>query len=196
MSFGDLGERESALTVTQHGSTIDVERCAPDPDAFQLRSAHAGTDTFDDQITLEFSDGADDDQHGPAERTAGIDIFPERNELDVAMLQLVDHFQEVPHAASETIESPDYDCVELSAAGIVHHLIEPRSFGFRSRDSIGVLVNDGEAALLRQLAQIMELSFRMLVEGADSQVERCAFRGHSWIHWVRRVPWSGFMTSR
>ena len=196
MSFGDLGEREPALAVTQHGSTIDVERCAPDPDAFQLRSAHAGTDTFDDQVALEFSDGADDDQHGAAEWTAGIDIFPERNELDVAVLQIVDHFQKVPHTAGETIESPDHNHVELSTAGIVHHLIEPRALGFRSRDPIGVLVNDGEATLLGHLAQIMELRFRMLIERGNSKIECCAFRGHSWIHWVRRVPWSGFMTSR
>jgi hypothetical protein len=48
--------------------------------AFEFRAAHAGTNSLDDQASLQFCDGADDDD-GPAQRPAGVDLFAEADEL-------------------------------------------------------------------------------------------------------------------
>ncbi len=51
--------------------------------AFELGAPHSGAHPLDDEIPLQFGDGADDDDHGAAERTACVEIFPEANLLDV-----------------------------------------------------------------------------------------------------------------
>jgi len=54
-------------------------RCAGAPNAlsFQPGAAHAGAHSLDDQIAFEFRDGTDDDHHGPAQRSASVNVFPE-----------------------------------------------------------------------------------------------------------------------
>src|SRR5579872_1441369 len=119
MCLRDLTKTESAVAVASNAGFIEDQGIATDVTAFESRAAHAGTDTFNDQIALQLGDGADDHEHGPAERSAGVDVFPEGYELDVTMLQLVDDFEEVAHAAGQAIESPDNQHIELAAAGIV-----------------------------------------------------------------------------
>ena len=51
-------------------------------------------------------------------------------------------------------------------------LIESRAPGLRAADFVRVFVNDLEAALLGQLAQVIELGFGMLIDGTDSEIKR------------------------
>ena len=87
-------------------------------------------------------------------RPSGIDVFPEADELHFQATQIVQHFEEVPDRACDTIAGPDQKHVEPAAAGISHHGIEPWPLGLRSGDFVGVLVNDIEAALGCHLAQV------------------------------------------
>ncbi len=89
VSAGDLAEAQAALTITADGSVVEFERPAPDGTPFQPGSAHAGLDPFDDQAALELRDGADDDDQSAAQRSAGIDVLAEADELDVQPVQLV-----------------------------------------------------------------------------------------------------------
>ena len=62
------------------------------------------------RLAFELGDGADDDDDGPAQRAAGVDIFPEADELDSDPVQLVEHIQgsasptgrSGPHAQTRT----------------------------------------------------------------------------------------------
>ena len=51
------------------------------------------TKSFGEKVALEFGDRADDDDDGPAQRSAGVDIFPERDELDLEPGQLIQDFE-------------------------------------------------------------------------------------------------------
>ena len=88
---------------------------------------------------FQLSDGADDDHDGTAQRAAGIDIFPEADELYFEAVQLIEHFEEVPGGSGDTIAGPDQDNIEAATAGIGHHLIQSRPFGLRAGDPVGVL---------------------------------------------------------
>jgi len=130
---------------------------------------------LDDQATLQLSDGADDDDNRPAQRTAGVDLFAEGDELDVQPVQLVQHIEEVLRGSSDPVTSPHQDDVELTPAGISHQGVESRPAGLSSGDHVGVLLDDLIATLLGHLVEVVHLGFRMLIEGADSHIKGGAF---------------------
>jgi hypothetical protein len=97
---GQLSEALPMLTIPKDGSAIKVQWTAADVPAFEAGTAHAGPDPLDDQTSFQLGDGADDDDHGPAQRPAGIDRFAEGDELDAEAVQLVQDFEEVANRPS------------------------------------------------------------------------------------------------
>lgn len=74
--------------------------------AFQSGSTHAGTNTFNDQVAFELRDGADDHHDGPAQGAGRIDRLAEADELDVEVVELVQHFEQVLGGACDPIARP------------------------------------------------------------------------------------------
>src|SRR5580704_3850715 len=95
--------------------------------AFELGPPHAGANSLDDQVALEFGDGPDDDHNGPAQGTSSVDLFTEADELDVQPVQFVEYIEEVFYRRGDTIGSADQDNVETAAASVAHHGIETSS---------------------------------------------------------------------
>ena len=58
-----------------------------------------------------------------------IDAFAERDELDVEVSQLIEHFEEVLDRACQPIKGPDQQDIELAVAGVAQELIQPRALG-------------------------------------------------------------------
>lgn len=172
MSFCQFVQAHAAGTVSQDRFAIDLKRCTADPPAFQSGAPHTGTDTLDDQVALELGDGTDDDHDRSAEWTAGVNVLSEADELDAEMVQLVEYFEIVTDRTGDAIAGPDHDDIELAAAGVGQQLIESWTPGLRAADFVRVFVDDLEAALLGELAQVIELGFGMLIDGTDSEVKR------------------------
>jgi hypothetical protein len=78
-----LTETVTSLTIPQDSAAIENKWLASDVAAFELGPPHAGPHSLDDQVALEFGDGADDDDNGPAQGTSGVDLFAEADELDI-----------------------------------------------------------------------------------------------------------------
>jgi hypothetical protein len=76
--------------------------------------------------------------------------------------------------ACDAIARPDQDNIEPAAAGIGHHLIEPRPLGFRAADFVVVLGDDLIAPLSGHLAQVEKLSLRVLIDCRDPRINRGA----------------------
>ena len=126
------------------------------------------------RIAFEFGDRADDDDDGPAQRAAGVDLFPEADELDSDPVEFVEYIQEVLHRPGDSVASPDQNNIEPAAAGIGHHLIQARSFGFCAGDPVCVLLDDLVATLSSHLSQVEKLRLRVLIDCGDPQIERGA----------------------
>src|SRR6185369_3047162 len=93
------------------------------------------------------------------------------------MIQLVEHIQEVLDRTSHSIASPYEHDVKAAAASIIHQSIETRTAGAGAADSvINIFVNDFQITLRCHLTQVMDMRFWMLIEGADSEIDRGA--GH------------------
>jgi hypothetical protein len=55
---------------------------------------------------------------------------------------------------------------------VLQQPVQRRTPSFGTRDSVvGVLINDLKSTLARKLAELVQLSFRVLVEGRDSDVK-------------------------
>ena len=171
MAFCNLAKTLSLAAVSLDGGVVQFQWMAADVTAFEASAPHAGAHSLDDEVALKLSDGADDDYDGSAQRSAGVDLFPERDELDAYPVQVVEHIEEVTSGACDAIARPDQHDAEAAAAGSSHHLIETRPFGLRATDPVSILIDDLEAALRSHLAQVIELCLRMLVDGVHSQVK-------------------------
>jgi hypothetical protein len=95
VELGDLAQAASSLAVANDRAAIDVQWPAPDVAALELGAPHAGAHPLDNQIPFQLGDGADDDHHRPAQWSAGVDIFPEADELNLYMIEFVQNFEEV-----------------------------------------------------------------------------------------------------
>src|ERR1035437_4770183 len=149
---------------------IEIKRLPSDVPAFELGPPHAGAHPFDDQAALQLGDGADDDDYRPAQRAGGVDLFAEADELSVQVAKLVQDLEEVLSGPGDPVTSPDQDDVEAAAAGIPHHGIQAGPARLRAGDPVCELLDDLISALLGHLAEIEELGFRMLVDGADPHI--------------------------
>lgn len=94
---GDLGEAESAFSIAEYRGTIDVERRPSDPPAFESGAPHAGAHSFDDQVPFKLGNGADDHHDCSTERSTCVQRLTEANELDLQVIQLIEHIEEVLH---------------------------------------------------------------------------------------------------
>ena len=63
--------------------------------AFELGPPHAGAHPLGDEAAFKFGDCADDDDDRSAQRSAGIDLLAEADELHVEPDQFVQHLEEV-----------------------------------------------------------------------------------------------------
>ena len=170
VALRQLAETVAPLTVPQDSVAIKNKWFTSDVAAFELGPPHAGPYSLDDQVSLEFGDGPDDDHNSPAQGTSRVDLLTEADELYVEPVEFVEHFEEVPHGPGDPIGSPDQDNVETAAAGIAHHGVESRALSFGSTDSVRKLLDDLIATLLSHLTEVVELGLGVLIEGGDSHV--------------------------
>ena len=129
VELGELSEALATSAVLYEGVAVDIEWRPAEALTFEPGAAHAGAHPLDDQVAFQLGDRAHDDHHGPAQRTAGVDVLAEANELDVEVVELIQHFQKVPDGAGHTIEGPDQHDIELAAPGIGHELVQTRPAG-------------------------------------------------------------------
>jgi hypothetical protein len=170
MRFGNLTQALAPSALLENSNPVDFERSPSDVPSLQPSAAHSCPHPFDDEIPFEFCDGADDDHDGPPERAAGIKILAEADELDVEMIEFVEHLEEVPDGAGDPVGSPDQQHLEAAAARIPKELIETRPASFGPGDPIGVLGNDLETPLLGHRPEIVKLRFRVLIDTGYAQI--------------------------
>ena len=171
MAFGDLAQALAMLAVVDDRGMVELQRIAADVAAFQAGPPHAAFDSFNDQIALQFSNGADDDHYGPAQWAAGVDVFPERDVLDFQPAQFVQDIEEMLDRPGDPIRGPDQHDVEAAAAGVGHHLIQPRPARLRAADFVHILLHDFKAALGSHLTQVKDLRLGVLVIARNSRVQ-------------------------
>ena len=186
MHLGQFAQTEAMGTIAEQGLPIYVEPWPADMLSLQPGSPHAGPHAFDDQAAFQLGDGADDDDHGAAQRPAGVEVLPEAEELNVQMVEFVQHFQKVPGAASQPIAGPDQHTVEAATAGVGQHLVQTRAACPGPSNAVGVALHNLIAALLGHAFQIMDLSFRVLIESRNPQVEGSAFQARTLMPWAAR----------
>ena len=168
---GDLAQAHSVLTIAKDGCAIEFKWPSSDMPSLEPGAPHAGSHPLDDQRSLQFRDGADDDHDGAAQWTAGIDLLAEADELDAEPVHLIQHFEEMPYRSRDPIRSPDQDDIEAATTGIPHQFFESGAARLRAADPVFVCVDDLIAALCGHLLEIEKLGLEVLINSADTRVK-------------------------
>jgi hypothetical protein len=84
MAVCDLTKALAMLAVSLDSGVVQDQRFATDVLAFEPGPPHAGAHPFDDQVSFQFGDCADDDYDGTAQRAASVDILSKTDVLDSA----------------------------------------------------------------------------------------------------------------
>lgn len=175
MCLGDLAEALTSVAILEDSNAIYVERPTANMSSFQSGATHACAHPLDDEISFQLGDGTDDDDNGSPQRAASIQVFTEADELDVEVVELVQHFEEVSDGSGDPIRSPDQHNLETTAASIPKQVIEARTPSFGSGDPIGILANDLKTSLLGHRAEIVKLGFGVLVHAGYAQIKCDSF---------------------
>ena len=83
VSPGDLADALALAAVLLDCYIIEYQRGTADTLAFETCAPHAGAHPLNDQASFEFSDRADNDNDGPAQRASIVDVLAELDVLDV-----------------------------------------------------------------------------------------------------------------
>ncbi len=100
MALGDLTKALAILTVLLDGDVFQHQRIAADVLALGAGAPHASAYALDDQGAFQFGDDTDNHRDGSAQWSSGIDIFSEREELDLQPVQLVKGGNEMARISS------------------------------------------------------------------------------------------------
>ena len=95
MCLGDLTQAPALLPVPLDLLAVEFQRTDFQKPAGAPRAPHTGTDSLDDQAAFEFSDCSDDNYDSPTQRSAGVDLFSEADELYVQSVEIIQHIEEV-----------------------------------------------------------------------------------------------------
>src|ERR1700751_2326862 len=103
-----LAKTLAPATIATDGLVIQCQRSAPDVTSFEPGAPHAAAHPLVVQVGFRFCDRTVSDDHSTAQRATGIDLFAERDELDVEPVQLVEHFEEVLDRPGDPVRGPDH----------------------------------------------------------------------------------------
>ena len=107
MALRYLTKALTLASVALDSGVVQFQRVAADVAAFEACAPHAGAYPLDDQVAFEFGNGADDDNDGSSQRPAGVDVFPEGDELDLEPAQLVQDLEVVFHRSGDPVRCPN-----------------------------------------------------------------------------------------
>ena len=117
VSLGQLRETQTAGPVTEQPHPVDLDGLAAKRTSLETGTPKSGANPLYNKVALQFRNRRDNHDNRPAQWSAGVEVLPERHEFDTKMVQRIEHFQKVPHAASQTVGGPHDQGVELPAVG-------------------------------------------------------------------------------
>lgn len=148
-------QRSSEVEILA-GSAAVPPRC--------LGAGHAGQGSFSEQGNFKLTESPKQVQHQSALAGRRIDArIPYCDESDMELGQLVQDTEKVLKTASEPVELPDHDQIDLAAPGERQHPIEAWALFGRPRNAvINDLFNDAPRTLGRHGHQFLHLELHVL----------------------------------
>ena len=156
--FGNLGQRHPAAAVIGEGLTVNVERCPAKPEAFESPSGHPLANALTSQNALKPADASNQGQKEPPRRPGGVDGLLDRDELDAKAIKLVKGLEEMAGASGNAVECGHQRNRELTATGVGHEGVKPRSPGLGAGiPQVLILADYLQPTLRSKLMQLAKL---------------------------------------
>jgi hypothetical protein len=163
--------------------------------------SHPSSNSLRNQVPLELSNGTNDVKQELPCWGGGVDAFGQADEIDSQCTELIQTFNQVFQGASKPVELPDQNYIEQAPARIPHQGIELGPMPLSSTDSRIGIFTVADEALAGIPAQVFQLDFAVLVQGAHPSVEgsdfsRCLFHSEAASGRTRRPSASSGRESR
>ena len=82
-------QRHSRAAIRDDLLSVDVQSRSTDLPTLKLCPSHSTFYPLDDQTSFEFGNRSDDDDHGAAQGTGGVDVFAETDQPDIQMIEFI-----------------------------------------------------------------------------------------------------------
>ena len=125
-----------------------------------------------DAAPLELGDGGQDVELESPRRRGGVDALRQADEGHPERLQFVYQENQVPEVATEPVQPPDDESVELPPLGSGNQLVEGRAPVLRARHSPVNVFRGSPTPPAAVVAKLAQLVLRFLVPLAHASVER------------------------
>src|SRR5215472_5312756 len=102
------------------------------------------------------------------------------------MAQLIKDFKEMPHVPSNSVERRNKHHVKSPSSCISDQSVKAWTLRFRTTNYVAVLAHNFKSSLFSQLAQVKELSFKVLISRAHTGVNNRSFHGYFFSFFLNR----------
>jgi hypothetical protein len=178
---GDCVEIHHFGAVFPVGFPIDLQFWSSEMTTIQPCPPQPGLQSFLNHRPLQFRNRSLDCQYCSPQRSAGIGLFPEADELDIRAPHFLEDVKEVHDRSGQPVAGPYEQHIELALAGIRHHTVETWPLCLGARNFVSVDFGNLQASLLGQLPEIMQLSLGMLIKGGNAQVQGGSLLSHGFL---------------
>lgn len=145
-------------------SNIDPNRWASNPRPATPSGGDPKFGSLPDHVPLQLRHGSDNVEREPTDAGARVDAVPEAHEVDAPPGELVERDHQVPDAPREAIESGNPHKADTTSTNVSHEAVEFGAAISAPTDGvIDVLPSDIPASLLSDLAELLDLSFGVLI---------------------------------
>ena len=173
--FADNADRSSISLHPLNLSDLRFRRrlaTKTHPALFRFTNANDLT-LFADRV-LELAEDPQKLKEHRSHRGRGVDCLLVAEDIDLAVLQLGQHENEISHRPPQAINGPNHDLFELTQSGIVNHALQLWAIfsRFRPADLLAVDLNDLPARSLSESVKLFELTLVVLIDRRHSCVDR------------------------
>ena len=110
------------------GTGLEAGGCiATQPAASLCQFVHIIPDTLSDSFTLQLGEHRDNEHHGSAHGSTGIELLLDGHKRYIQLGQFIDQPRKVADITADSVQAIDYNCLELALTHFLHHPFEIRS---------------------------------------------------------------------
>ena len=88
---------------------------------------HIVPDSLGDSFPFQLGKDGRDIHHGPAHGRGRVELFPNGNEVDVPVTQILNELGKIADVAADAVEAVDHDGGKGDLLGVLHHFLELRA---------------------------------------------------------------------
>ena len=126
---------------------------------------HIIPDTLGNGFSLQLREHRDNKHHGSAHRSAGVELLLDGHKGYIQLGQFVNESRKIADITADSVQTIDYNCLELVFAHFLHHPFEVRSLQIAAGEAL--ILKDNTAIHIffaKHIADILFAQFHLIAD--------------------------------